>query len=215
MNTDENRKPLSHEHNLRWIRRALQDPLQATDMLTVYRWDPDDRQSFFILSGLIPPNLAPTMIVHGDHISDVVENVWSEVEEHQHGSIPLVIKEDFESQLEIAEEFRLFHNLYYEKDTDEYYKNSELIAVITPNEVNIRVKEVREYLAIKEMYLSILFEFNEYSEHTLEELELSEIRRDDFNREGNTYWYYDRINTPGGHGASNSRLRGRAIIKPS
>ena len=237
MNTNENREPLSQEHNLKWIRRTL----QATDMFTVYRWDPDDhRQSCFILSGLIPSNLAYTMITHGDHISNVVENVWAEpaaytphgensiryfawgVEEHQHGSIPLVIKRNFESQyneyLEIVEEFRLFHNLYHDRDTDEYYKNSELIAVITPNEVQIRLKELRQYLAIKKMYLSMLFEFNEYSEQTLEELELSEIRRDDFNREGNTYgytyWVSDRINMPGGHAASNSRLRGRGFIKP-
>ena len=215
MNTDENREPLSQEHNLKWVRCTL----QATDMLTVYRWDPDDhRQSYFILSALIPSNLASTMIIHGDHISDVVENVWAEVEEHQHGSIPLIIKRNFESQyngyLEIAEEFRLFHNLYHDRDTDEYYKNGELIAVITPNEVQIRLKELRQYLAIKKMYLSMLFEFNEYSEQTLEELELSEIKRDDFNREEDTYWVYDRINTPGGHAASNSRLRGRRFIKP-
>ena len=36
MNTNENREPLSQEHNLKWIRLTL----QATDMFTVYRWDP-------------------------------------------------------------------------------------------------------------------------------------------------------------------------------
>ena len=54
MNIDENREPLSQEHNLKWIRRRL----QATDMITVHQWDPNDhRQSCFILSGLIPYNL--------------------------------------------------------------------------------------------------------------------------------------------------------------
>ena len=233
MNTNENREPLSQEHNLKWIRRTL----QMTDKITVHRCPPNDhRKSCFILSGLIPDNLANTMLAHGDYVPNVIENVWPEpaaytpsgenkikyfawgVEEDQYGSVPLVIKRNFESQyneyLEIVEEFRLFHNLYHDRDTDKYYKNSELIAVITPHEVKIRLKEIRQYLAIKKMYLSMLFEFNEYSEHTLEELGLSEIKRDDFNREGDTYWVYDRINTPGGHAPSNSRLRGRGFIKP-
>ena len=50
MNTNENREPLSQEHNLKWIRRTL----QMTDMITVHWWDPNDhRQSCFIVSGLI------------------------------------------------------------------------------------------------------------------------------------------------------------------
>lgn len=233
---NENREPLSHKQNLKWIRSKLQEP-QATDMISVYRWDPNDhRQSCFILSGLIPDKLANTMLANRDYTSDVVENVWPEpaayassgdnkikyfawgVEEDQYDSIPLVINRRFENRdneyLEIVEEFRLFHNLYHDRDTEEYYKNSELIAVIKPHEVKIRLKEIQQYLAIKKMCLSMLFEFNTYSEHTLEELEFSEVRRDDYNREGNTIWAWDRINTPGGHAASNSRLRGRAFIKP-
>ena len=133
MNTNENREPLSQEHNLKWIRRTL----QMTDMITVHWWDPNDhRQSCFIVSGLIPDNLANTMLAHGEHVSNVIENVWPEpaaytpsgennikyfawgVEEDRYGSVPLVIKRNFESQyneyLEIVEEFRLFHNLYHD-----------------------------------------------------------------------------------------------------
>ena len=181
-------------------------------------------------------NLVNRMLTNGDYIHDVIENVWVKpaaytppsenriryfpwgVEEDKYGSIPIVIKRNFEEQyseyLEIVEEFRLFHNLYHDRDTNEYYKNSELIAVITPSEVKIRLKEIRQYLAIKKKHLSMLFEFNLYSEHTLEELGLSEITRNGFNHEGYTYWVYDRINTPGGHAPSNSRLRGRRFIKP-
>ena len=233
MNINENREPLSQEHNLNWIRRRL----QTTDMITVYRWDPEDhRQSWFILSGLIPYNLVDSMLTDGRYIDDVIENVWPEpaayaypgedkiryfpwgTEEDRYGSIPLVIKRNFGNQrggyLEISEEFRLFHNLYHDRETEKYIKDEETIAVITPHEVKIRLKEIRQYLAIKGMYLSMLFEFNEYSEYTLEELGLSNIGGVDFNRKGLTYWVYDRINTPESHSPSNSRLRGRRFIKP-
>ena len=102
---------------------------------------------------------------------------------------------------------------------DKYIKiddagNEETVAIVTHDEVQIRLKEIRQFLAIKEMYLSILFEFNEYSTYTLEELGLSEIKQREFKRKGLMCWGYDRLNTPNRKFRSDSRLRGRRLIEP-
>ena len=210
-------------------------------MVTVVRWDLENlRLDYFILGGLIPANLVEK-ILSGEHISDVIENVWAEpaayappgesqikyfrwgVDGDMYGSEPLVIGRQFskmkENYIEISEEFRLFHNLYHDTVTDTYIKideagNEETVAIVKPDEVQIRLKEIRQFLAVKEMYLSILFEFNEYSECSLQELGLSEVRRDELKRDGLTRWVYDRLETQNREFLSNSRLRGRQLIAP-
>ena len=46
---------------------------------------------------------------------------------------------------EISEEFRLFHNLYHDKEKDEYIKiddegNEHRVAVVEPNHIQIRLQ---------------------------------------------------------------------------
>ena len=109
MSIDVDRKQLSQARNLAWIGREL----KTTDMVTVYRWNSEDiRGNYFILGGLIPPNLVQH-ILSGGHISNVIENVWPEptaystsgkseieyfrwgVDEDIYGSEPLVIGRRF------------------------------------------------------------------------------------------------------------------------
>ena len=142
---------------------------------------------------------------------------------NENGVEPLVIFRSFgrikEDYYEISEEFRHFHDLYHDRKVDKYIKiddagNEETVAIVTHDEVQIRLKEIRQFLAVREMYLSILFEFNEYSTYTLEELGLSEIKQREFKREGLMCWGYDRLNTPNREFRSDSRLRGRRLIEP-
>ena len=236
---DLDRKRLLQDHNLECIRHDL----KSTEMVTVYRWNPEDvKGNYFILGGLIPPRLVEE-ILSGEHISSVIENVWPEptaycppgenrvkyfrwgVDEDIYGAEPLVIGRRFsgveESYVEISEEFCLFHNLYHDKKTNTYIKiddagNKNEIVIVEPNEVQIRLKEIRQYLAIKEMYLSLLFEFNEYSRYSLEELGLSEVERE-FKRDGLMYWRQDYCGGTGTYREgfqSDSRLRGRRLISP-
>ena len=237
MSIEVDRERLLQKHNLERIQRDL----KATDMVIVCRPNLGKIGSdYFILGGLIPYSLAEE-ILSGEHISDVIENVWpapmayrppgeSEIkyfrwgaDENMCGSEPLVIDRQFsgmkENYFEISEEFRLFHNLYHDRKTDTYIKiddagNETTVVIITPDEVQIRLKEIRQFLAIKEMYLSLLFEFNEYSEYSLEELGLSEFERCDFRRKGAMCWTYDRWDIPVQNFQSISRLRGRKLIEP-
>lgn len=237
MKIDEDRKRLKQDNNLKWIGRDL----NANDMLIVYKWDIDNlRQDYFILSSLIPSDFAEE-VLSKKLISNVIENVWPEpaaystseenivkyfrwgINEDLYGAEPLVIGRQFsqikESYFEISEEFRLFHNLYHDQSADKYIKiddagNEEIVAIVNQHEVQIRYKEIRQFLAVKEMYLSMLFEFNEYSKYTLEELELNETNPE-FSRQDLMFWrhgYYGK--TPFEEFSSDSRLRGRRLIEP-
>jgi hypothetical protein len=99
------------------------------------------------------------------------------------GIEPLVLCRSFhhsaESFRELTEEFRLFHNLYQGKKREEYLKtddagNPEVVARILPDRVEIRTKEIRQFLAIKEMHLSIQLDLSRYAEIPLGDLEISD-----------------------------------------
>ena len=240
MSIDQDRERLAQKHNLEWIGRDW----KPTHMVTVYRWNSENvRQDYFILSGLIPPNLVKD-ILSGQHISDSrIENVWPEpaaycppgeseikyfrwgVEENMYESEPLVIGRGFsgvkESYIEISEEFRLFHNLYHDKETNTYIKiddagNEKTVVIVKPDEVQISLQEIRQFLAIKEMYLSMLFEFNEYSRYSLQELGLSEIKEPKFKRDALICWRHNNYRRDDfcQEFKSASWLKGRRLIKP-
>ena len=237
MSIEADQKRLLQKDNLEWIQRDL----KATEMVTVCRPNLGKiRSDYFILGGLIPYNLAEE-VLSGEHISDVIENVWAKptayapsgenqikyfrwgTDEDMYGLEPLVIARQFsqmkEDYLEISEEFRLFHNLYHDRKTDTYIKiddagNEETIVIVKPDEVQIRLKEIRQFLAIKEMYLSLLFEFNEYSKYSVEELGFSEFEQCDIRRKGAMCWTYNRWDIPVQNFQSISRLRGRKLIEP-
>ncbi len=208
MSIESDRERLFQKHNLEWIRRE-----KAIDMVTVYR-QMESPRDYFIFSDLIPP--------------DQIEQVLSEANVGirygtENGIEELIIPRCFggirENYNEISEEFRLFHDLYHDRKTDTYIKiddagNEERIAIVKPHEVQIRLKEIRQFLTDKEMYLSIMFEFNEYSRYSLEELGLNDIERE-FKRDGLICWRHDCCNhTAYPEFRSDSRLKGRRLIKP-
>ena len=229
---------LLQKHNLEWIGRKL----KATDMVTVYRRNSMVvRNNYFILSGLISLEQVEQVLSDTKIDSMKIESSGSmpdtfdcEAKDgktqikylrygNENGVEPLVIRRSFsgirEDCYEISEEFRHFHDLYHDRKTDKYIKidnagDEETVAIVTHDEVQIRLKEIRQFLALKEMYLSILFEFNEFSEYFLEELELSEFEQCDFIRKGLMCWTYDRWNIPVQKFQSISRLRGRKLIEP-
>ncbi len=148
------------------------------------------------------------------------------------GIEPLIINRDFtesqtnyrkrEAYSEISEEFRLFHNLYRDREKSEYVKiddegNEHRVAVVEPNRIQIRLKEIRQFLAIKEMYLSIQFCYYEFSEYSLKALGTSEDEVKtgrETTAEGEICWkhsYYTEI-----HEAERgySVLEGKRLIEP-
>ena len=239
MSIDADRKKLLQEQRREEIRRAPQ-PLER---ITVHR--PVNTRApmdYFIYCALIPPNqveeiLSDTEISDNPEVFDGIPDTLdygtqASMEQvkylrygygTENGFEPLIISRSFGGiktpYNEISEEFRHFHNLFHNRETDEYIKiddagNEERIATVKPDEVKIRLKEIRQFLAVKEMYLSILFEFNEYSTYSLQELGLNK-KDPEFKRDGLMCWRYDHLDTHPYHGfRSDSRLRGRKLISP-
>lgn len=189
MSVNGDKRRLSQEQNL----QNVQSTQKFNEMLTVYQEYEEEYSKRYIYCALIP----------SDHIEEALsDSTWDlefsqcmpsgmvshkgTKEEHKYlrhgvdnGVEPLIFDRNFhrlrDDYREISEEFRLFHNLYHDRKTDQYIKidedgNDEIVAVVEPKHVQIRLKEIRQFLAIKEMHLAIQFIFSETSTQTLEEL---------------------------------------------
>ena len=93
----------------------------------------------------------------------------------ENGREPLVIRRSFgeirDDYMEVSEAFRLFHNLYHNRKTDEYIKidsdgNEDTVILVRSDCIRIRLKEIRQFLAVKEMRLWIQYDYLEYSERS-------------------------------------------------
>ena len=196
MSIDLDRKRLAQEEPLQSQLRKM----RLTDMVTLYQWiKEEDSHEYAIYCALIPSRqIERALSDPADWDLHFYEGTPSAVGLGQfrylrygedNGIEPLIINRNFtesqtnykkrEAYSEISEEFRLFHNLYHDKEKDEYIKiddegNEHRVIVVKPNRIQIRLKEVRQFLAIKEMYLSIQFRYYEFSKYSLGEIGASE-----------------------------------------
>lgn len=209
----------------------------ATELVTVYHEDYQAQHNHGVYCALIPSarieeSLAePTWdLAHGGGLPGANKYSGKNGEEcveylrfGERNVEPLVIARMFHrirpDYVELSEEFRLFHRLYHERKEDQFLKIEDdggeiLVATIEPERVQVRLKELRQFLAIKEMHLAIQFDCREYSSHTLEELGLEAggvDHRDDLRCWGLRYGSF--------HGMSEdhesfSRLLGKRLIPP-
>ena len=99
------------------------------------------------------------------------------------GVEPLVISRDFfgiyKESIEISEEFRLFFNLFHDKQEGAFFKvlddgNVEKVVSVDDNEktVKIRWKELSNFISIKEMSLAIFIDSIQYSNLDLNSIEI-------------------------------------------
>lgn len=101
------------------------------------------------------------------------------------GIEPLVIYREFHHAMvpdyvEILEEFRHYHNLFHDAQANKYLRlnrdgDRDEVIIITENSVKIRLKELRQFLAVKEMHLALYFDSFRYSNQALEALDLKDI----------------------------------------
>lgn len=236
MGNQYNLKLLSQEHPLGKI---IHQDNEDSDFITVYRLGEGyPNCGYFILCGLLPGTLVNEMLSDKKYISSVIENVWvkpdipPDAEAYNHwgsegaryGFEPLVIVRRCDlpnrvDYVEISEEFRLFHDLHYDRETETYINSKEevivkIIAIDGGYEVKVQLTEIQSYLNAKRMYLSLLFEFNGYSEDTLESLGLKASRK--FQRDGFICWVsQDRDASSFSKFQSNRIFRGRIFIPPT
>lgn len=86
--------------------------------------------------------------------------------DHKSGEL-LVITRSFDGvkpdYKELSEEFRLFHNLYYDRQSEKYLKvldsgEDQEVAIIKENEICIRLSCLKEYIAAKQIVLALFFD---------------------------------------------------------
>ncbi len=232
MNVDTDKRRLSQVQNLRYMQRDM----KWHEMLTVYQAYTEEYRKHYIYCVLIPSaHIKESLSVSTwdmefsqDMPSGMISNKGGrEVHEYlrygvENGVEPLIIGRSFhrlrDDYREISEEFRLFHNLYHERKTDQYIKidedgNEEIVAVIEPNRVRIRLKEIRQFLAIKEMHLAIQFIFSETSRQPLEELGFT--AGDEDKRDALMCWTQRHGDLDGINNCrAFSRLVGKRLVEP-
>lgn len=138
------------------------------------------------------------------------------------GREPLVLERHFHNlhpdSYEISEEFRYFHNLYCDTKTNRYYKvdeagNDELIAIISDNKVQIRMREIRQFLGVKDMHLVVQFDYREHSPYKQDELAII-YAEPELQREELCCWDFS-YNDIGMSGMRTcSRLLGKILVTP-
>ena len=212
---NQERLRLSQERNVQFIRRTFR-PL---DWVPVYL-----SGSSSLLFGSLVPSSKEEEVVNGFASnyswpgligSSGFLNVYDGVE-------PIVLHREFHgvrpSYQEICEEFRTFHNLFHDRDSDSYVKIDDagaetVVAVISQDEVRIRMKELTDFLAEKDMYLCLGFEYTEVSDGGLDELGIQEGVLTE--SEYNMYWvlgFRNNLRDASAYRAS-SQLRGIRFIR--
>lgn len=139
------------------------------------------------------------------------------------GFEPLVLERSFNNlhpdYYEISEEFRYFHNLYHDVKTNEFFKlddagNDQLVAMIKDDRVLIRMREIRQFLAIKEMHLAVQFDYRENSKYELKGQLGLDYEAPVLQRDGLCCWdfTYDDVGMENFRGFS--RLLGKIFVPP-
>jgi hypothetical protein len=210
--------------------------MQLNDMLTLYVSEDQGKSNHSIYCALIPfsqrENALSTNswdLSHGSGMPSAVirhDLDGNRVEYLRYGDLygvePLIIDRQFSgtrsNYLEICEEFRHFHLLYHDVKQDQYVKigddgHERLIAVVQQKHVEIRLQEIRQFLAIKEMCLSIQFDCREFSSLPLEMLGIKEGGNE--KQSGNMCWglHFGDLGDDSSHRAF-SRLLGKRLIDP-
>jgi hypothetical protein len=201
-----------------------------------YRIDDSQTQRLAFFSALIPKSRIKTVIRRRDwdisigHGSPGYETVYKSGDQeikyfhfYEKNQIqPLILVRQFHNvkpdYIEILEEFRLFHNLYHVQKNNTYIKfvdaHEDEVIKTTENSVEIRLKELIEFLAAKQMYLALYFECIRFSQVKASSLPQSHLRRDiiesllSYHLVVNDYhWAYKEV-------VSFSRLCGKKLIPP-
>lgn len=188
MSTEQERKHILQEAE---ISDLLRDYLPL-EMLTVYSNGTIGRKNHFSFPILVTEtilaselskapfeprqgNFSPWAEKSINTSKDFYYSRWGQ----EDGVEPLIFYRDFHGlyndKIELCEEFRMFHNLYHDIDTGKFIKiesngDEFEVAIITDDYCKIRLKEIRQFLAIKEMHMILQYHYINSSESSLSDL---------------------------------------------
>ena len=138
---------------------------------------------------------------------------------------PLVYYRTFydvkKTYLELSQEFIHYYNLYYDLDNRKYIKvlkdgNEEDVVIIKNDLIKVKLKYLKEYLAIKESHLAIYFDLKRFTERSFTELGL---KLENQQIKGDNFIYFIDLADSGIYGLtknrnakSSSRFYGKVLI---
>lgn len=196
-------KPEELRKHVAWLQHAeVQSHLTSSDIhhpwFPAYKRIKADDQLTTWFSALVPVDLIPSLIENdswdlplgGGHPSVWTHYESGNVEKHTYHSFgnkdgiePLVIYREFhgmrEDFVEVAQEFRLYHNLYPDQPQKRFIifnedgDDSEAVRY-GQDFVDIRTDLLLQYSSIKQMALAVFVQSSRYSKLTLEQLGLKE-----------------------------------------
>lgn len=138
------------------------------------------------------------------------------------GVEPLVLYREFhgirQNYLEVSEEFRLFHNLYWDAATNTYLKFDEAgepveVVRVREKKVEIRTRELKQFIAAKQVYAAIFLDSVRFSAVPIDEVSEDE-RRVEIERSDARFGLYVGDADFKYEYATFSRLLGKKIIAP-
>lgn len=150
---------------------ALIPNTEVDKSLQTYRWD------WFIGDG------RPSCSIHhdGNNANIVYHRFGKSV-----GVEPFIYVREFHkikpTYIEIGEEFRLFHNLYFDNKTNSYIKinrsgNEEKVIEIEEQTTRVNLKFIRQFLTAKQSHLAMFFQICRYSPIPVEEVDQALVMR--------------------------------------
>jgi hypothetical protein len=122
--------------------------------------------------------------------------------------------------VEVVEEFRLFHNLYYDSPNNTYVRiddngdEEEIIKLGKDGAVEVKVKAIRQFLALKEMYFVLYFDIIRFSRIPLKTIDPKDT---ELTEKGSDYIFTFHVQPAlfaDDDKKSASRLCGKKIIPP-
>lgn len=121
------------------------------------------------------------------------------------------------SEIEIAEEFRLFWNLFHDKTRQILLRcdaegTEQTVMRINGARVEVQLKFLVDFLRAKQMHLAFQWEGNYWSQHTLEELGIRPGQQEN-SGEAFRWWFSVTGEIPSDECKSISRLLGKGIIE--
>lgn len=163
-------------------RAFIKEHLGDESWIQVYDYSRNEQDTKIFYSGLIP-NECVTEALQNTNWEVDISNGFPGCVRFGDGTVeysrfgiadaePLVFIRDYvgfkDSHAEISEEFRFFHNLYYESRRNEFLKFDEsgeeqTIICFQNKAILIRLREIRQFLAIKEAHLALFFEYVHHS----------------------------------------------------
>lgn len=172
--------------------------LGTSDWIEVYREADTDSGSIAVTSALIPEAQVELVLSKSDWIFDP-HHLTPGCVKYSNGNVlylpfgsdkgyePFVLEREFHrikpGYVEIKEEFRLFHNLYFDGKNKTFIKikddgSEHEVIRIRENLITVRAVELKQFLAIKEMRLALLFDIRRRYKQPLKEMESAEECQD-------------------------------------